>query len=218
MFRVDKETATIYAYDIIGPSYFGYVSDGMIINALDELKDREVHLRINSPGGSVDMGVAIHGAIKRHGNVIAHVDALAASIASVFPMSAKKIMISKGAKFMIHDPWTIEIGNAKQLRKTASVLDTYAESILDIYEGRIKATRPKIQKMMEEETWFSSKESIEMGLALEEDPNDPPQEAKKEVPKNLFKNPPSDFKQIQWEGRSVDYNQLLVAVARSRIS
>ena len=99
-----------------------------------------------------------------------------------------------------------------------SVLDTYAESILDIYEGRIKATRPKIQKMMEEETWFSSKESIEMGLALEEDPNDPPQEAKKEVPKNLFKNPPSDFKQIQWEGRSVDYNQLLVAVARSRIS
>lgn len=214
MFKIDGNS--IYAYGVIGPSWAGYISDSQVIDGLHQLKGKEVHLRVNSPGGSVDMGVAIMGAIKRHGNVIAHIDALGASIASVFPLAAKKVFISKGAKMMIHEPWTIELGSAKVLRKTADILEKYNNDIADIYLEKTKKPIKKIYEMLADETWFTAQESIDFGLADEIDPNDPEEEAV--APQGLFKNVPSDVRQSAspiFGATSPDYN-LIIAKARQR--
>jgi len=216
MFKIDGNS--IYVYGVIGPSWAGYISDSQVIDALHQLKGKEVHLRINSPGGSVDMGISIQGAIKRHGNVISHIDALGASIASVFPLASKQVVISKGAKMMIHEPWTIELGNAKILRKTAEVLDKYNADIADIYNEKTGKPIKKIFEMLEAETWFTSQEAIDFGLADAVDPNAPEEEPV--APQGLFKNVPSDVRQSAspiFGAVNPDYN-LILAKARQAIA
>lgn len=215
MFKIDGNS--IYAYGVIGPSWAGYISDSQVIDALHQLKGNEVHLRVNSPGGSVDMGISIMGAIKRHGKVIAHVDALGASIASVFPLAANKVLISKGAKMMIHEPWTIELGNAKTLRKTAEVLDKYNADIAELYQEKTGKPIKKIFEMLEAETWFTAQESIDFGLASSIDPNAPDEEPV--APQGLFKNVPSDVRQSAnpiFGAYSPDYN-IILAKAKQRM-
>lgn len=215
MFKIEGNS--IYAYGVIGPSWAGYISDSQVIDALHQLKGNEVHLRVNSPGGSVDMGISIMGAIKRHGKVIAHIDALGASIASVFPLAANKVLISKGAKMMIHEPWTIELGNAKTLRKTAEVLDKYNADIAEIYQEKTGKPIKKIFEMLEAETWFTAQESIDFGLADAIDPNAPDEEPV--APQGLFKNVPNDVRQSAspiFGACSPDYN-IILAKAKQRM-
>ena len=77
--------ADVFLYDQIGESFF---SDGVgakqFAKDLAALDVDHIHLRINSPGGSVFEGQAIYNAIQRHpARVTSHIDGLAASIASV---------------------------------------------------------------------------------------------------------------------------------------
>lgn len=75
----------------------GEVSSTTFKNELDSLGDVEtIHLYINSPGGSVFEGLAIYNMLQRHeARVIVHVDALAASIASVIAMVGDEIRMPK---------------------------------------------------------------------------------------------------------------------------
>lgn len=73
----------------------------------DQLSDdvEKIHVHINSGGGSVFGGIAIYNLLKNHkAEIIVHVDALAASIASVIAMAGDKIIIPKNAQLMIHKP------------------------------------------------------------------------------------------------------------------
>src|SRR5699024_6604018 len=71
-------------------------------NELDSLGGVEtINLYCNSPGGSVFEGITIHNMLKRHNaRVIAHVDALAASIASVIIMAADEIIMPSNSMLM----------------------------------------------------------------------------------------------------------------------
>src|SRR5690625_1983559 len=102
---------------------------------LDDLGDvSTINLYVNSPGGSVFEGITIHNMLKRHkAKVIAHVDALAASIASVIIMAADEIRMPSNSMLMIHNPWTFAIGNAAELRKQADDLDRIGKSSMQSY-------------------------------------------------------------------------------------
>src|SRR5690606_34915441 len=82
---------------------FGEKSAKIFKQELDELGDIEtIHLYVNSPGGDVFEGLAIGNQLKRHkARVIAHVDALAASIASVIIMSADEIRMYENSMLML---------------------------------------------------------------------------------------------------------------------
>lgn len=52
--------------------------------------------------------------LKRHkAHVTAHVDALAASIASVIVASCDKVVMPENSMLMIHNPWTFSRGMQK---------------------------------------------------------------------------------------------------------
>lgn len=128
----------------------------------------DLTVRINSPGGDVFAGVAIHSILKRHkASVTVYVDGIAASIASVIAMAGDKIIMPKGSMMMIHNPWTFAYGDSRDLRKTADTLDSIRDSILAIYEGKTGLSNEDLIAMLDEETWMSATEAVEKSFATE---------------------------------------------------
>lgn len=138
------------------------------LKSLGNVKTINVH--INSPGGNVFEGIAIGNMLKQHkAQVIAHVDALAASIASVIVSSCDKVIMPENSMLMIHNPWSGIVGNAKALRKQADDLDKIAESSVITYLSKSgqKLSEEKIKQIMDEETWLSATDAYEIGLCDE---------------------------------------------------
>lgn len=206
MFKV--ESNEIFLYDIIGPSWAGYISDGDVIDALSSMNNQNVTLRINSPGGSVDHGIAIYNAMQRHkGKITVVVDSVAASIASIIALGGAELVMGESTKLMIHEPWTIGIGNSSQMRKTADVLDLYNDSIVDVYKKKTKIPESKIRDMLAAETWLSAKEAVELGFADRIDGvGDEPA-----VPQGMFTNVPNDVKEVKIEAgtRNRDISKII---------
>lgn len=168
MFAVDTKTNEIFLYDDIGPAWLGMIDATSVIAALKQMEGKRVLLRINSPGGSVDEGAAIYNAIKRHsGGVDVAIDGLAASIAGYIAMAGEKITIAANARMMIHDPWTMAIGNAAALRKAASTLDVYTSSMVPAYAERSGKSEEEIRKIMNDETWYTALDAVAEGFADE---------------------------------------------------
>ncbi|MGR6115718.1 head maturation protease, ClpP-related [Aeribacillus composti] len=165
-------TADIFIYgEIVPDGWDWYESDVTAIgfkNELDSLGDLQtINLYINSPGGSVFEGIAIHNMLKRHpAKVNVYVDALAASIASVIAMAGDTIHMYKNSMLMIHNPWSVAVGNSSELRKIADDLDRIGHSSKQSYLQKAgdKLTDEKLQEMLDAETWLSADEAYGFGL------------------------------------------------------
>lgn len=156
------EAATLYLYDVIDP-YFG-VSALDFNQALTGLNGQKVNLHINSPGGDVFEARAMATAIARHGDVTVWIDGLAASAATYVALAGKKINISEGAFFMIHEAWTLAYGNKNDLTATAALLDKIDQSILADYGRKTGQTSDQITAWMAAETWFNATEALANGF------------------------------------------------------
>jgi len=157
MYQADHETGEIFLYDAIGSSFWGMIDASTVLPDLAKMSGRRVTLRISSPGGSVDEGRAIFNALKRHqGGVDVVVDSSAYSIASYIAMAGDRVVMAKNAMMMVHNPWTMAMGSAEELRKTADVLDKYRDSILDAYTERTKKTRNAVKEILDAETWYTA--------------------------------------------------------------
>jgi len=185
---------SIYIYDVIGPEWAGMDSDADLIRALAEFQGKPVEVRINSPGGSADMGIAMRAALERHdGEVTTFVDSLAASAASVLFLGGSKRYMATGSRLMIHEASAIAWGPSGVLRKTAEVLDKYNDDIVDIYAVSSGGDPEKIRQMMAEETWMSRKEAIEFGFAQDGKVEANPEAKSGIVPKNWYNKTPQNL-------------------------
>lgn len=156
------DDATVYIYDEI--SWFG-VSAEQFVKDLNDIKAKTIHLRVNSPGGSVFDGTAIYNALKQHkAKVIAHVDGLAASIASVIIMAADEVHMGENAFLMIHEPWSMVIGGSEDMRQEADLLDKVGGTIMKTYMDKSGKDEDEIKDMMAKETWFTAQEALDGGF------------------------------------------------------
>jgi ATP-dependent Clp endopeptidase proteolytic subunit ClpP len=163
------DTLEIDVYDQIGKSWTGEgVTAKDVRDKLKEAKGaKSIQLRVNSGGGSVFEGLAIYNLLVQHpAKVVAHVDALAASMASVIIMAADEINVAESAMIMIHAPWSYAVGNAEDMRQQADLLDKLKEQLIDIYAAANgKIDREKITELVAAETWMTGSEAIENGFA-----------------------------------------------------
>ena len=169
----DPETPGDGVLDIEGPiaeeSWFGdECSSKEFVKALKDVGNVTVH--INSPGGDVMAGAEIYSALREHslngrGRVTVIVTALAASAASVVAMAGDEILISPVAYMMIHNPWSIAYGDAKEMRKTARTLDEITEGLITAYQQRTGKSRDQLKRMLENETWMSAQTCVDEGFA-----------------------------------------------------
>jgi ATP-dependent Clp endopeptidase proteolytic subunit ClpP len=159
----DNGEATIHLYDEVGA--FGSGSKEFLAD-LGKLDGQHIHLRINSPGGSVVEGTAIYNALRRHkGGLTVHIDALAASMASVIAMAGAPVYIADNALMMIHNPWTVSAGDSDQLRREADLLDKLKDSLRNAYVRKTGMEADRIAEMMDQETWLDAVEAVALGFA-----------------------------------------------------
>lgn len=175
-FRAQENgTAELMIYGIIDSiSWWGDEITPQDFKAdLDALGDiTSLNIYINSDGGDVFAGQAIHSIIKRHkAQTTVYVDGLAASIASVIAMAGDTIVMPRNAMMMIHNPWTIGLGNAQDFRKLADDLDNIRESIIAAYQEKSGMDQEKLIELLDAETWLTADEAKAYGLAdvVEED-------------------------------------------------
>ncbi len=186
--------AEIWIYEDIGDEWFGGLSASQFVKDLKELGAVEtITVHINSAGGNAFDGIAIYNVLKQHkARVVVHIDGLAASIASVIAMAGDEINIAENAMMMIHDGWVVAVGNADDLRAVADLLDKLSASIIKSYMTHASIDEEKIAELMAAETWMSSEEAIEYGLA--DQLTESLAIAAHSVPtKFKFKNTPKDF-------------------------
>jgi ATP-dependent Clp protease protease subunit len=170
-----EEKAELLLYgEIASSSWWGdEVTPKEFNKDLEALGDvSEIKVFINSNGGDVFAGQAIYSMLKRHkAQVIAYVDGLAASIASVIAMAADIVVMPKNSMLMIHNPWTMGVGEAADFRKLADDLEKIRESIIVTYQAKSGLDREEVIRLMDAETWLSAEEALQMGFAdqLEEE-------------------------------------------------
>lgn len=128
-----------------------------------------IELHINSYGGSVKEGVAIYNQLKQKKckEIVAYVDGFAYSIASVIMQAADRRIMGLGTSLLIHNMWLTIAGNAEDLRKAADDLDVLMESNRQIYLERINITEEELIEMMNNETYLTPDQAVEMGFADE---------------------------------------------------
>jgi ATP-dependent Clp endopeptidase proteolytic subunit ClpP len=163
--------AEIHLFDDIG---YGDCKSEAFCKELKTLGGQDFTLRINSRGGHVFEGNAIYNAIARYkGTVTAHVESLAASMASVIAMAADKVVMSENSMMMVHNPWTMTAGDASDLRKEADTLDRIKTNIVRAYARKSKRSEEEVSELMDAETWMSAEQAYEFGFVDEiEKPNE----------------------------------------------
>lgn len=159
------ETPKVFIYDEIG--YWGDNAKDFA-NALNSIEGSEIEVRLNSPGGDIFDGLAIYQSLKAHpANVTVVVDGLAASIASVIAMAADKLVMAPKSTMMIHDGWSMSVGNAADMRKMADLLDKQSEIIASVYAERSGQPADFWRDRMRDETWYNADEALAAGLVDE---------------------------------------------------
>jgi ATP-dependent protease ClpP protease subunit len=149
----------------------GTTSSGFM-NAIKELGEvNEIVIDMNSPGGAVSDGLTIANYLRNHdAKVVVNVLGQASSIASVITAAADEVRMGLGAYMFIHNPFTVAVGNADQLRALATDLDTIAAGIVDTYVARVgEDRRAEIEELIAgtdgDGTLLSAEMAMELGLA-----------------------------------------------------
>jgi len=160
-----EPTASVHIYGDIGS--WG-ITAASFVEELKAVDAAEIHLFVNSPGGEVFDGLAIHNALRSHrARVMVQVDSLAASIASVIAMAGDRIVMSPHSQMMIHDAQGVSCGNPEELREYADFLDRQSDNIAAVYAERAGGTANQWRKRMQAESWYFADEAVAAGLADE---------------------------------------------------
>jgi len=146
------------------------ISAADVAGVLREAGPGAINVRINSPGGDVFQGVAIHTLLSRHpGMIHTFNDGLAASAASFILLAGDQITTAERAMTMVHDGMTGAYGNGATLRRSADLLDKVSENIAEMYADRAGEDAAHWRHLMtvngEDGTWFTGAEAFALGLA-----------------------------------------------------
>jgi len=164
-----EDTGEIYIYgDITSAKWIEEdVTPTWFKDQINKLKGMKyINLFINSAGGGVFAGMAIYNILKRQtAKITARIDGIAASISSVIAMAADEIIMPKNALIMMHNPYSIMIGDANDMRKEADLLDKVKSIIVGAYKDKSQLSDEKIITMMDEETWLTGEEALKIGFA-----------------------------------------------------
>lgn len=157
----------ILIYSDIGPEEWGGLSAKAVKAQLDKMQDaEEITVRINSPGGDVFDGFAIYNLLAQHpAKIHVKVDGYAASAASVIAMAGDTREVAANALVMIHNPWTLAVGDSAGMRKTADLLDQIKDSIITTYKAHSSLDEEEIAALMDAETWFDAQGAMDAGFA-----------------------------------------------------
>lgn len=202
---ISDKQAELYLYgDVIEDSYVWdkeeeYISCKKVREQLDKLEGQNLKVHINSFGGMTFEGIAIYNALMDYkGEIEVQIDGIAASAASLIAMAGNKITGRNNTMLMIHKGWSYAMGNAEELRKSATMLEKVDMAADETYMNRFKGSREELNQLISDETWMTAEEALEHGFydeilsdaipVIPIAPNEPtePESKETEKPKSLF--------------------------------
>ena len=139
-----------------------------IVNELKAVAAGAINVHINSYGGDVFEGLAIYNTLRGSGKrVTTYCDGCACSAASVVFMAGTDRIMSPASLLMIHNAWTLAIGNSEELRKQADDLETITQASVEAYKLGASISEDEIKTLMDHETWILPEQAIDWGFATE---------------------------------------------------
>lgn len=156
-----------------------YITPEGFMEDLAAVKDKSrITVKLNSCGGDLYTGIAIHNALKAlSGEVNVVVEGIAASAASVIMCAGDTVTVYPGSLVMIHGVsvmlWDyLNIQDMKQLMKG---MDASERAVAEIYNAKTGIAVDTLRNMMTKETWLTGREALDKGFAdaLKEDENEP---------------------------------------------
>ena len=156
-----------------------YITPEGFMEDLATVKDKaHITVKLNSCGGDLYTGIAIHNALKSlSGDVNVVVEGIAASAASVIMCAGDTVTVYPGSLVMIHGVsvvlWdSLSIQDMKQLIKG---MDASERAVAEIYNGKTGLGVDTLRSMMTKETWMTGREALSKGFAdtLKEDEEGP---------------------------------------------
>lgn len=132
----------------------------------------DLHVYINSGGGSVNEGWAIYDKLKTSGyNVTTIGEGMVGSIATIIYMAGTTRKLHENTKFFIHNPyWQPDAPTpmeAEDLINLGEDLKSEQKKILDFYANQTGTPLEQIEPLMSKATDLTSSQAIEMGFAQE---------------------------------------------------
>jgi ATP-dependent Clp protease protease subunit len=129
--------------------------------------DKDIHLYINSPGGSVTAGLAIYDTMQYIRPEVSTICiGMAASMAAVLLAGGQKgkRSVLPNARVMIHQPWGGEQGTASDIRIQAEEILKTKKRINEIIATHTGRAVDIVEKETDRDYYMSSQEAKEYGL------------------------------------------------------
>ena len=166
-----SDSLSLYIYSTVEKDVWWKESETSAQHFRNELAKhpdvKEITVYINSLGGSVMEGIAIYNQLKRHpAHVTVRIDGFACSIASVIAMAGDTVIMPKNTVMMVHNAWTIALGNSRELRKAADDLEVINNASRQAYLDKAgdKLTEEKLTELLDGETYLTAVQCMELGL------------------------------------------------------
>lgn len=146
----------------------------MLKRFIDGLEDdvTDIHVYINSGGGSVVEGWAIYDKLKTSGKKITTIgEGIVGSIATIIFMAGNYRKLHENSRFFIHNPyWQPDSPTpmeAEDLITLGESLQMEQKKILDFYVAQTGTNIEQLEPLMQKATDLTSVQAVEMGFANE---------------------------------------------------
>jgi ATP-dependent Clp endopeptidase proteolytic subunit ClpP len=164
---------TVYGY--ISPyqdddaSYWGEVNLKNIQNQIQNQAEAEtLVVHINSMGGDVNEGFAIHDVLRSTGKkIITQIEGMCASIATVIALAGDERRMTENSEYMIHCPMMWGGGTASEIQDQATYLKEVEGRVIDFYAQKTGSSKEDIEAMMKAETYMDSDKAKSLGFITE---------------------------------------------------
>lgn len=139
------------------------------LREIADVSANEIIVNINSPGGFVNDGLAIHDALAQHpARIVTKVYGMTASAATIIAQAGDERKMSRNALYLIHRAWGLAIGNQNDMRDMIDTLDKIDSRIAGIYARRANRKESYFLELMEANEgagrFLDSEEAKEFGL------------------------------------------------------
>ena len=157
----------------------GYDFDSDYVDyVLNRNPDTEVHVLIDSLGGSLAKALSIVAAFRNHGNVHVHFVGMNASAATIASLGAKHVTIDSSAMYLVHkcsmeffrwasansDKLADIIKEAKQMKSDLEKMDA---NVAQMYADKCNKSQDELLALMKKGGWLTAQEALEWGFVDE---------------------------------------------------
>jgi len=132
-------------------------------------RKKPINLLINTLGGRVDEGTAMHNMILARGNVTTCIIGFAASMGAVIFQGGSTRKMMPGTNLIFHNPQNSSQGDYRDMENSAVVLRQMKDNLVSIISSRSGLSNKKVSDIMDTLPFasFGPEDALELGLCDE---------------------------------------------------